>query len=62
MNKKSEEQSTWPEGAIMVIGRYGMVGRRICMKLGERYPGQVFVVGRSLKKANEFAAKSNGAV
>jgi saccharopine dehydrogenase (NAD+, L-lysine-forming) len=59
--QKSKTNETL-KNRILVIGGYGMVGRRICKELGRRYPGRVFAVGRDLKKATDFSATTTGAV
>lgn len=43
-------------GNILVVGGYGGVGRFISTALGERFPGQVVVAGRSSQKARDFAS------
>ena len=40
---------------ILIVGGYGVVGRRIAAELGPDYPGRVVVAGRSLALADETA-------
>ncbi|MCU6707738.1 saccharopine dehydrogenase NADP-binding domain-containing protein [Paenibacillus sp. J5C_2022] len=47
---------------IIVIGGYGHVGGGICRRLGELYSGNVCAAGRSLEKAERFAASTGGKV
>ncbi len=47
---------------IVIVGGYGHVGRLICSKLGEIYPGYVYAAGRSMEKAETFSASTNGKV
>lgn len=41
---------------VLIVGGYGVVGRRIAAELGPDYPGRVVVAGRSLARANNAAA------
>jgi saccharopine dehydrogenase (NAD+, L-lysine-forming) len=41
---------------ILIVGGYGVVGRRIAAELGPDYPGRVVVAGRSQARADEAAA------
>jgi saccharopine dehydrogenase (NAD+, L-lysine-forming) len=41
---------------ILVVGGYGVVGRRIAGELGPDYPNRVIIAGRHLAKAKEAAA------
>lgn len=43
-------------GEILIVGGYGVVGRRIAAQLAPDYPGRVVVAGRSLARADEVAA------
>ncbi len=47
---------------ILVVGGYGHVGRLICQKLGQRYPGKVIAAGRILNKSAKFCKTTNGTV
>lgn len=47
---------------ILVIGGYGHVGRTICKKLGELYPGRVYAAGRSWGRADAFSRTTDGKV
>ncbi len=40
---------------ILVLGGYGVFGRRICERLARVQDIEVIIAGRSLKKANDFA-------
>jgi saccharopine dehydrogenase (NAD+, L-lysine forming) len=40
---------------ILIVGGYGVVGRRIASELGPDYPGRVVVAGRSRARAEEAA-------
>jgi saccharopine dehydrogenase-like NADP-dependent oxidoreductase len=40
---------------ILIVGGYGVVGRRIASQLGPDYPGRVAVAGRSRARADEAA-------
>jgi saccharopine dehydrogenase (NAD+, L-lysine-forming) len=40
---------------ILIVGGYGVVGRRIAAELGPDYPGRVVVAGRSLARADNAA-------
>ncbi|HEX9588487.1 MAG TPA: saccharopine dehydrogenase NADP-binding domain-containing protein, partial [Bradyrhizobium sp.] len=40
---------------ILIVGGYGVVGRRIASELGPDYPGRVVVAGRSRARADEAA-------
>jgi saccharopine dehydrogenase (NAD+, L-lysine forming) len=42
--------------AILIVGGYGVVGRRIADELGIRYPGRVIIAGRNLARATSIAA------
>jgi NAD(P)-dependent dehydrogenase (short-subunit alcohol dehydrogenase family) len=37
---------------ILIVGGYGVVGRRIAAELGPDYPGRVIVAGRSRARAD----------
>ena len=41
---------------ILIVGGYGIVGRRIAAQLAPDYPGRVVVAGRNLARADEVAA------
>ena len=41
---------------ILIVGGYGVVGRRIAAELAPDYPGRVVVAGRHLSRADEAAA------
>jgi saccharopine dehydrogenase (NAD+, L-lysine-forming) len=41
---------------ILIVGGYGVVGRRIAAELGPGYPGRVVVAGRHLARADQAAA------
>jgi glutamyl-tRNA reductase len=41
---------------ILIVGGYGVVGRRIAADLAPDYPNRVIVAGRNLAQANEAAA------
>ena len=43
-------------GAILVVGGYGVVGRRIAADLAEDFPDAVVIAGRSAAQAEETAA------
>jgi len=43
-------------GDILVVGGYGVVGRRIAAELGPDYPNRVIISGRNLAKAENAAA------
>src|SRR5262249_44124856 len=43
-----------PQG-ILIVGGYGVVGRRIAAELAPDYPDSVVVAGRNLARANETA-------
>jgi short subunit dehydrogenase-like uncharacterized protein len=40
---------------ILIVGGYGVVGRRIAAELGPDYPGRVVIAGRSRARADEAA-------
>ena len=42
--------------AILIVGGYGVVGRRIAIELAPDYPDRVVVSGRNLARAQEIAA------
>lgn len=44
-------------GRIVVVGGYGAVGQILAPILGEWFPGQVVVAGRSLERAQELVAR-----
>jgi saccharopine dehydrogenase-like NADP-dependent oxidoreductase len=50
------------KGSILIVGGYGGVGRFISTALGDRFPGQVVVAGRSYQKAQDFASETNNRV
>jgi saccharopine dehydrogenase-like NADP-dependent oxidoreductase len=41
---------------ILIVGGYGVVGRRIAAELAADYPGRVVIGGRNLGRADEIAA------
>jgi saccharopine dehydrogenase (NAD+, L-lysine forming) len=41
--------------AILVVGGYGVVGRRIATELAADYPGRVVIGGRNPARANDVA-------
>jgi saccharopine dehydrogenase (NAD+, L-lysine forming) len=41
--------------AILIVGGYGVVGRRIAIELAPDYPDRVVVSGRNLARAQEIA-------
>lgn len=41
---------------ILIVGGYGIVGRRIAADLAQDYPDRIVVAGRSLEKATQLAA------
>ncbi|MBG9794972.1 saccharopine dehydrogenase [Paenibacillus dendritiformis] len=47
---------------IVVIGGYGHVGRTICARLGERYPGKLYAAGRSRERAERFCRSAGGKI
>ncbi|MCM3340673.1 saccharopine dehydrogenase NADP-binding domain-containing protein [Paenibacillus sp. MER TA 81-3] len=47
---------------IVVIGGYGHVGRTICVRLGERYPGKVYAARRSRERAECFCHSTGGRI
>lgn len=47
---------------ILVVGGYGDVGRRICLKLAEHFPGKVIAAGRNYAKAQTFSRQTEGKV
>ncbi len=47
---------------VMVVGGYGEVGKSVCAALAASSPGEVIVAGRSLEKAEAFAARFGGAL
>jgi saccharopine dehydrogenase (NAD+, L-lysine forming) len=40
---------------ILIVGGYGVVGRRIATELGADYPGRVVIGGRNPARADEIA-------
>ena len=40
---------------ILIVGGYGVVGRRIATELAADYPGRVVIGGRNLARADEIA-------
>jgi saccharopine dehydrogenase (NAD+, L-lysine-forming) len=42
-------------GSILIVGGYGVVGRRIAADLARDYPGAVIVAGRNLEQAQALA-------
>jgi saccharopine dehydrogenase (NAD+, L-lysine forming) len=42
-------------GSILIVGGYGVVGRRIAADLAPDYPGAVIVAGRNLEQAQSLA-------
>jgi saccharopine dehydrogenase-like NADP-dependent oxidoreductase len=44
------------DNAILVVGGYGVVGRRIASELGSLYPGRVIIAGRSFEQAERMAS------
>src|SRR5689334_8475387 len=42
--------------AILIVGGYGVVGRRIAAELAVDHPGRVVVAGRDARKADAAAA------
>lgn len=44
------------EGSIIIIGGYGQVGQSVARALAPSFPGRVMVSGRSLARAESFAA------
>jgi saccharopine dehydrogenase (NAD+, L-lysine-forming) len=42
-------------GSILIVGGYGVVGRRIAADLASDYPGDVIVAGRNLEQAQALA-------
>jgi saccharopine dehydrogenase-like NADP-dependent oxidoreductase len=40
---------------ILIVGGYGVVGRRIAAELAPNYPGRVVIGGRNLRRADEIA-------
>lgn len=49
-------------GKILVIGGYGHVGRTISKEMGNRFPGQVIVAGRSIQKSAQLSRETKGRV
>lgn len=47
---------------ILVVGGYGHVGKIICTKLSDRYPGKVVAAGRSLQRAEQLSRETAGKV
>ena len=43
------------DGTILVVGGYGVVGRRIASALGVLYPGRVVIAGRNAEQAAKIA-------
>ena len=57
-----EGGSEMSQGAILVVGGYGLVGSRIASDLAEDHPDAVLIAGRSAARAKETAAAvGNGA-
>jgi saccharopine dehydrogenase-like NADP-dependent oxidoreductase len=42
--------------AILIVGGYGVVGRRIAFALDQLYPGRVIIAGRHLERATKTAS------
>ncbi|MFD1989916.1 saccharopine dehydrogenase family protein [Paenibacillus nicotianae] len=47
---------------IVVVGGYGSVGQKICQRLSEVFPDQVYAAGRSLVRAEQFSRNTKGKV
>lgn len=47
---------------IVVVGGYGSVGQKICQRLSEVFPDQVYAAGRNLGRAEQFSRKTKGKV
>jgi saccharopine dehydrogenase (NAD+, L-lysine-forming) len=47
---------------IVVVGGYGSVGKKICQRLSEMFPYQVYAAGRSLSQAEKFSREMEGKV
>ena len=54
--KMREGGSEMSQGAILVVGGYGLVGSRIASDLAEDYADGVVIAGRSVARAKETAA------
>ncbi|AZK47879.1 saccharopine dehydrogenase family protein [Paenibacillus lentus] len=47
---------------ILVVGGYGHVGKVICLKLGDIFPGKVVAAGRSQQRAKQLSQETAGKV
>ena len=47
---------------ILIVGGYGVVGRRIAAELGPDHPGRVIVAGRHLERAEQAAMDLGGGI
>lgn len=47
---------------IVVVGGYGIVGQKICQRLSDIFPYQVYAAGRSIVKAQQFSRATHGKV
>lgn len=45
---------------VLVVGGYGVVGRRLGQRLGPAYPGRIVLAGRSLERAQQTAEALGG--
>jgi saccharopine dehydrogenase-like NADP-dependent oxidoreductase len=50
------------DGVVLVVGGYGVVGRRIATALGGLYPGRVIVAGRNPEQAEKLVPAMDGAI
>jgi saccharopine dehydrogenase-like NADP-dependent oxidoreductase len=48
--------ATDPQNAILIVGGYGTIGRRLAADLAPDYPGRINVAGRRVERAAQFAA------
>jgi len=53
---KARAQTPIQAQSILIVGGYGVVGRRIAAELAPDYPDRVVVAGRNLARSHELAA------
>jgi len=58
----SKQGKDMRKGKILIVGGYGSVGRVISDTLGKRFPREVIVAGRNLKRAEALSSKLNNNV
>jgi saccharopine dehydrogenase (NAD+, L-lysine forming) len=45
-----------PQNAILIVGGYGTIGRRLAADLAPDYPGRIIVAGRGVERVAQFEA------